>query len=92
MDPEGSRCVYYHPTLEFEDESGQAHRVTVSFGSGERAYEASSPVAVLFDTTDQARTRIRSFHHLWFFPLVFTVLGAAGLTGGLAFGFLFDVP
>jgi hypothetical protein len=91
VDSEGVRCVYYHPTLEFEDEAGRSHRVTLSFGSSARSHEVGAPVTVLFDPSDPSRSRLRSFLHLWLFPLASAALGAVGLAGGLGFGFLCDV-
>lgn len=91
VDPEGFNCVYYHPTLEFEDEAGRPHRVTLSFGCTERTHEVGAPVTVLFDPSDPPRSRMRSFLHLWLLPLTCTALGAVGLAGGLRFGFLFNV-
>jgi hypothetical protein len=88
--PDGP-CGYYHPTVEFEDETGQPHRVTLSLGGSTRTHDVGVPVALLFDPACPDRTRMCSFVHLWFFPLAFTTSGALGLAGGIGFGVAFGV-
>src|SRR5262245_9524823 len=85
-DQDGFTTAHAHPVVEFEDAKGKQHRVTLATGtSGYQPFPVGKPVVILYPPDDTARARIRSFLHLWFFPVMFTVVGIVSILGGLWF-------
>ena len=73
----------WHPQVEFEDQHGQRHTVTLRIGSDRKCYKEGFSLPILFDPTCPSDAKIDSFCHVWQFPLMFTVGGVFGI--GMAF-------
>ena len=83
-DHDGFKTAFVYPVVEFEDASERRHRVTLAIGSaGYQPFPIGSRVIVLYPPNDTARARIRSFLHLWSFPVMFTAGGIMSILGGL---------
>ena len=84
-DSEGGSVQLLHPIVQFEDRDGRTQRVTMHCGSsGAPPFPTGSRVEVLFLPNDPSGARIRSFSHLWLFPVVFLAAGLFGMAFGLA--------
>ena len=75
--------TFYHAKIEFMDQLGMQHNVTMSVGTGSPSYPEGSIVDILFDPDRPERARIDSFSHLWLFPLVFGGMGTIFVVIGL---------
>jgi len=74
-----------YPVVEFVDQSGASHRVTLSVsGGGERLGTSTTIIYAVDDPTYLIGT---SFSQAWVFPVVLVLLGGVGVTLGV--GILF---
>ncbi len=85
-DQDGMRQCFIYPVVEFEDCYGRHQRVTLATGTaGWQPFPVGTRVEILYPPRDPTRARIRSFLHLWSFPVMFTALGLWGVGGGFLF-------
>ncbi|MEZ6143387.1 MAG: DUF3592 domain-containing protein [Zavarzinella sp.] len=83
-DADGFKNCFSYPIVEYKDHEGNLHRVTLSHGTaGYQPFPTGKQVTILYHPTKIAHARIRSFHHIWSFPVMFTAFGIIGIIIGI---------
>jgi hypothetical protein len=75
----------YRPVFVFRDGNQVAHEIQSNVGSNPPAYKIGDRVSVLYATEKPDNAAIDSFLYLWFFPLLFGLLGTVQLAFALIF-------
>jgi len=82
----------YRPTFEFQDASGQQHKVQLGHSSSAYSYCVGEHVAILYDPKEPQRVRVASFQGTWGLTLMLLFLGMGCTCCGFLLSYVEKAP